>query len=220
MGADPRAYDPVMDERLGAAERSEGRLALRFVVGAVSLGRERLVEELRRWEQVARAEGPAPPRPPTRRAGQHRALGAVLRLPTYAARVRGRVRHHEQRVRARVRPAWLRVSRTRRGRRWRAQVDAWTDRVRRELELWERLGGAEEAEARALARVGLSAAPDALFERLADDPKLRALIAEQSTGMTRSALEQLRDRAAGADARVESFFERLLRRPLTPAAEE
>lgn len=57
-----------------------------------------------------------------------------------------------------------------------------------------------------------------VIDDLTTDPKIRALVAEQGRGMMGDAAQELRGSAASADDRVESAFQRLLRRqPPAPA---
>jgi hypothetical protein len=56
-----------------------------------------------------------------------------------------------------------------------------------------------------------------VVDDLTNDPKVRDLVAEQGRGLIGEAAQELRDNTATADDRIESAFNRLLRRPPRPA---
>jgi len=75
------------------------------------------------------------------------------------------------------------------------------------------VGRREEPIARTLARAATAAGLTSVFDRIASNPQLRSLIREQSAGMGRSALNDLRARSARADARAESVVGHVLPHP-------
>jgi hypothetical protein len=194
-------------------ERSDGRLLFRLSVGAVAVGTDRLVAELRSWDAQAR-EAVRDARSGADHPTRQRLVGALIMAPGYlrgASRQAGRLYGRTaERVLA---PLGARLLRTERGRRSKARLDALRARFEAEVATWETLGRLEERDGRALAEVGLATATESFLERLAQNPELRELIAEQSAGLTRSLLDEAREVGVVADGRVEAAIRRLLRRP-------
>lgn len=57
---------------------------------------------------------------------------------------------------------------------------------------------------------------DGILDHLASTPALDELVSEQAFGVTRGAVEEVRESSAAADWMTESLFRRLLRRPARP----
>ena len=74
------------------------------------------------------------------------------------------------------------------------------------------VGRREEQQGRSLARATRGFGLTRIFDRVADSPQLRSVIREQSAGMGRSALVDLREGSARADELAESVMGRLLPR--------
>lgn len=193
-------------------EPSDARLLLRLGLGALSVGEEELERALRSWSREARAraatvtDGDAHPI-------RHRVVGALVTAPTHTREAAARARRSYRRT---VGP-WVSavgqlVARTAPGRRLRARARELRDRLRLESARWEVIGRAEESEARALVSVGREAITDAVFERLAEDPAIRDLVAEQSASLGEAVLEEARDFGESADERLESALRRVFRR--------
>jgi hypothetical protein len=170
----------------------------RLVIGGVAVG-----EQILRMIPV----GPAPPSPPAQPpAPRHAVIGAVVH-----GRARlGRARH-------RMRPLVAAASR-------------WANRFRSSRRLlegtrsmvaeWSRTGQREEAEARAMT---LTLAEDLIRVALAvvaDSPEVRSVVHEQSAGLGRSALADLRERSAHADAITAAASGRVFGRRDRPEPQE
>jgi len=196
---------------------SDPRLLFRLAVGAAALGRERLVSELRSWDREVRAGG-LPERLDGDHPARHRLVGAMVMAPGYVTGAARRARHAYARSAGRlVAPLGARWLRTEPGRRLSARAHALRERLELEVATWEVVGRVEEREGRALAHAGYEAASETFFRHLAQNPELRDLIAEQSAGLTRTFLTDVREIGASADTRVEAAIRRLLRRPPRPA---
>ncbi len=74
------------------------------------------------------------------------------------------------------------------------------------------VGRREEQQGRSLARATGAFGLTQILDRVADSPQLRSVIREQSAGMGRSALVNLRERSARADELAASVLGRLLPR--------
>jgi len=97
------------------------------------------------------------------------------------------------------------------------EIRRWSNAVRSRaitigLSLAE-VGRREEPIARRLARAATAAGLTSVFDHIASNPQLRLLIREQSAGMGRSALNDLRVRSARADAIAESVVGHLVPHP-------
>jgi hypothetical protein len=196
---------------------SGGRLLFRFGVGATELAGERLVAALRTIETLmadadAVADGGTEPEAEAELRLRHAVLGALAALPGWAdaaiargrrasssafdvaMRGRGLVFHAPGARRARLRLAELR-----------AAVDA-------RLARWAEEGRREEQAGRAMASVALRALSEEAVAAVAESPELKRVIAEQSEGITVSAVAGLRQRSARADRFAEAVARRLLGR--------
>ena len=148
---------------------------------------------------------------------RHRLIGALIMTPTYAEDATAHVRSVYRRTFAGlVATITDLVTRTRPGQRWHARAEALRGRLEREVDRWEVIGRVEEREGRAMAEVGLDAVLDGVFERLAEDPELRELIAEQSAGLSKDLLDEARDLTESADNRLESAVRRVFGRAPKP----
>jgi|SRR4051794_543702 hypothetical protein len=152
----------------------------RLLLGGLAVGEQILTIPVERSEQVAAAPGTLPPP-----SARHLVIGALLHGRAGLARARRRVLPM-----AAVAARWAsRFSSSRR----------LLERTRRTLAGWSRTGQREEAEARLLTMaVGQDFIRVALAV-IADSPEVRSVVHEQSSGLTRSALADLRDRSAHAD---------------------
>jgi hypothetical protein len=193
---------------------SPSRLMARLLGGGVVAGRARLSEALRVLDQ-ARCQPPlALARPPTLR---HVVIGALVdtppRLQAMARRARplsraaGRWADRTWRLMLRVPIA---------GRVTRRHLAASQQRIAH----WGELGRQEEAAARSLAEAAAQAMVEVAVAVVADSPDVRRVIEEQSAGLTRSMLEDIRDRSARADERAQALARHLLRRRRRPPASQ
>jgi hypothetical protein len=194
---------------------SGGRLLFRFGVGATELAGERLVAALRAIDTLmaeGNVGGGAEPEVEEELHFRHAVLGALAALPGWAdaaiargrrasssaldvaVRGRGLVFHAPGARRARLRLAELR-----------ARVDA-------QLARWAEEGRREEQAGREMAAVALQALSEEAVAAVADSPELKRVIAEQSEGITVSAVAGLRQRSARADRLAEAVARRILGR--------
>lgn len=184
---------------------ADRRLLLRFLIGAGQLGRARLLE-------VLRASAPVDVEPP-RAAWWHPLLGALVEAPALLAAARITARRAYVRGPGRVvDPMWQRVRPTRAGQRIEARIDALRARVAARRRALEAIGRAEAAAASGLAESALGHLYTGTFVRLAGSPELAHLIHEESAGLTRGMVNELRDLSARADTRAERLVRRLRRR--------
>lgn len=184
---------------------SDRRLLLRFAIGALWLGRTRLVEELR-----------AVPPPDAVEASplglRHPLIGAVIAAPALLAMLRTAGR--------RVLGATARVLRPI------SNVGMWLfgqHPIRREVALLRArveillqrlaiLGLAEEAAGRELAEAAIARIYVETMDWLGDSRQLRHLIQESSAGLSRGMMDQLRRRTANADTQAEDIIRKLKKR--------
>jgi hypothetical protein len=75
------------------------------------------------------------------------------------------------------------------------------------------VGRREERISRTLAHAASEAGLTSVVDRIANSPQVRSLIREQSAGMGRSALNDLRARSARADTLAESVLGHVLPHP-------
>ncbi|AKF11075.1 hypothetical protein DB32_008224 [Sandaracinus amylolyticus] len=183
------------------------RIALRFVVGCLSLARERLGSDLRAWDGHA-------PRDVVRGSARwHRVVGLCVRAPSHASDAIARGRASCTHLAARLAPWWRPFARSAIARRVAGRVDVLRATWRDEMTLAERVGRDEEARGRDLARVGLRELSDRVFDRLATNPDVQALVATQSASVTSTALDELRAAVAEADDSVSAAFQRWIDDP-------
>jgi hypothetical protein len=168
----------------------------RLLLGGLAVGEQILTFPTDRSEGVAATSGTLPPP-----SARHLVIGALLHGRAGLARAGRRVLPV-----AAVAARWAsRFSSSRR----------LLERTRRILAGWSRTGQREEAEARL---VTLAVGEDFIRVALAviaDSPEVRSVVHEQSAGLTRSALADLRDRSAHADTIAAAVSERVVgrRRP-------
>lgn len=187
------------------SEPSERRLLLRFAIGALVVGRARLIEELRAIPPPDAVEAPA--------IGiRHPLLGALVSAPAALDAVAAAGKRFAARGARAFRPVsnagrWIFGSHPMRRevRRLRARVDNL-------LQRWAILGLAEEAAGRELADVAISRIYDETMTWLGENNQLRDLIHESSAGLTRGVLGDLRKRTATADTRAENMLRRVRRK--------
>jgi hypothetical protein len=197
-------------------ELTSARLVFRFVVGGTALAGEWLAEALRALEELP---------PPAAASGGEAApagKGAVLVGAVSAAL---RWRPPGARLEAASRGATLASRRglrllsrapgaglvTRHYRELRQEVDE-------QLRRWAEEGARESLAARRLARLATPSFFELVVGRLAQSPELRGVIEEQSAGLARSSVEELRGRSEVADRVVERFVRRLIHRRSKQAA--
>jgi hypothetical protein len=196
------------------APASAGRQVLRLIVGTTLLAVESAgsaLQQLGSGELQDQAT-PTTPLPPA--SARHVLIGALAVGPDWltqqmnrlARRGRDAVAGGMQRASLPVRLA-ARVLPTDDVRRWLNQTRARA--VVTALKLAE-IGRHEERIARSLARAAAAAGMTSVVDRIANSPQVRSLIREQSAGMGRSALNDLRAQSARADALAESVVGRLL----------
>jgi hypothetical protein len=194
---------------------SAARLILRLMVGGTILAVEDAERALRHLAAGAAPDGilaeplPAP-------SARHVLIGALATGPARLSALlqRGqrvvarpaKLASHGLRAVARVVPRVVpNEALTRRANRLRARALTTARRL-------AEVGRREEQEGRALARAAVADALTDVLDVVADSPQLQTVIREQSAGMGRSALGELRERSARADTLVESVLGHLLPR--------
>jgi hypothetical protein len=189
---------------------------LRFVLGMVALTEERFGAILATSSAVA---APTPELPNVAPARRHAALGLLLEALELARLAPPAVRARLSRATAGMRRFAPRLVGTRRllgrapgaaalnrglRRRWSA--------AKSRLAAWTVAGMREETEARALARAALITMRERAIARVAESPDLKQVIRDQSEGIAVTAVAELRERSAEADALAEGALRRLLGR--------
>jgi hypothetical protein len=203
-GPDQRTEEP--------AEIPAGRLLLRFAVGAAELGIEGLAAALRQFE-VERLAAP-PVEPPAPLSGRHVVIGALCDAPAWLAHqlhpTRGLMPVRREQGR------WARLARLARRAPGVAQATRYAEaleaRGRAQLARWAELGAHEEQAGREIARLAIGVMFENAMSHVAESPELKQVIEEQSQGLTRSAMNDIRETSARADRLVESVARRLLGR--------
>lgn len=193
---------------------SAGRQVLRLIVGSTLLAVDRAGSALRQLggSELRDQATPAAPLPPA--SARHVLIGALAVGPAWltqqmhrlARRRRGSAASGVRRASLPLRFA-ARLLPTDELRRWWNQARARA--VVTGLKLAE-VGRHEEHIARSLARAAAASGMTSVVDRIANSPQVRSLIREQSAGMGRSALNDLRAQSARADALAESVASHLL----------
>ena len=192
---------------------SATRQVLRLIVGSTLLAVEGAGTALQRLAagQVPAGTATAQPLPPP--SPRHVLIGALAIGPAW-------VNQQMHRFTQRGRGAWAGVQRASRPLKFAARFLP-TDELRRlsnnvrsrateiAFALAE-VGRREEPIARTLAHTATASAFTSVLDRVASNPQLRSLIREQSAGMGRSALNDLRAQSARADTLAESAVGHLL----------
>jgi hypothetical protein len=80
------------------------------------------------------------------------------------------------------------------------------------VDRWVALGTREEHEARLLARQAVPGLFEEVVDLLTKNPELRALVLRESTSLTNSAVQEVRERVGTADALVERLVHGIMRR--------
>jgi hypothetical protein len=198
------APEPAQTEHAMSA-----RLLLRFAIGVVELGGERLSAALRRFDAEERLAAPVEPPAPV--SGRHVVLGALCAAPEWLSH---KLHPNPSLVPVR-RPGnrWGRLLHRApgmaRARRYAAALGA---RTRAQLTRWAEVGVREEQVGRELARRATGQIFANAMARVAESPELQQVIEQQSEGLTTSAMNELRESSARADKMVESVAGRLLHR--------
>jgi len=194
----------------GEGRVSAARLLFRFGIGTTELAGERLIAALRELDSVmpdVAAEG-APER--TLRL-HHALLGAVTSLPAWARVTLARRRAARSMSRRGANGRRL-ASRLPGADRIRQRYEMLLARVEAQLVRWALAGRREELAGRALAETAIREASHELVSAVAESPELKRVIAEQSEGLGTSAMAELRESTARADALAERVTRRFLRR--------
>ena len=197
--------------------RSATRQVLRAIVGSTLLAVENAGAALQdiaatQLSDAATAAAPLPPR-----SARHVLIGALAVGPAWvnqqmtqlARRGRGALAGGVQRASGPLRFA-ARLLPTEEIRRWSNVVRSRAAAIA--LDLAE-VGRREERIARALAGAAVTSGVTRIFDRIASSPQLRSLVREQSAGMGRLALDDLRAQSARADGFAESLVGHLLPHP-------
>jgi hypothetical protein len=198
-----------------AGKVSAARVIFRLAVGGTVLAVEEAGRSLRELADSRTDQRPTEPLPAT--SARHVLIGALALGPAWMNQLvrRGRgalfdsLFSHPAKLASRGLQVVARVMPTERlaHRADQLRTDALTTARR-----WADVGRREEQQGRSLARATGAFGLTQILDRVADSPQLRSVIREQSAGMGRSALVDLRERSARADGRAESVLGRLLPR--------
>lgn len=185
---------------------SDGRLLLRFALGAMRIARERLVDELRACE-TATGEVPEIALGPA--TARHTLIGAAIAAP---AAIAGRVRSARDSARRLLDPGVRALEATRAGRWLASYAQKLAARIEAEVAYWGALGQAEEAVGRALAQEAVDRIHHEVLAQLGGSAELQHLIEEHTAGLTRGVVGELRELSASADTWAERIVHRWRRR--------
>ena len=186
----------------------DGRLVLRFALGATSLGGARFLSELRAAGRRPRAPATAP-EPQLR----HHLVGAAVLASSAVASAAAATRlQWTKQAHSLARSCGRLLARSRLG--WR--VDGALRRLRargvKTTGRWARVGRAEEDAGRALVHALATRGFHGAVGRLGQSADLRHLVEEKSAGLSRSAVKELRELFTRADPRIEHSVRRSRRR--------
>ncbi len=210
----------MLDEAGATSEPSltRARLLTRLVIGTASLGRERLLTALEKWDaEVGESGGERAALPPP--SAMHFLVGALVLAPgAVARRIAHATRWYEETVGADVQRLGRAISMLpmltpliHRCERLRAQSE---EAARR----WGAVGAEEEIRGRALAGRAVDEFLEFWLRKAAESPEVQELIKEQSSGLSQLAVDRVREGSERADDVLESFVDRVFRRPLARRA--
>jgi hypothetical protein len=181
-----------------------GRQLFRFLVGLSTVAPERLALAFK----LAGELGPPTPTAPLPAAPRHVLIGAMSLLPTWLGQ------------------AWARADPA--ARRWggraarlsshllpgplAAPLRNLREAVTANAAAWAEIGRREEQAGRHLVQQSAQVLPDSILSRVAESSDLRKVMAEQTAGFTRTAVDRLRQTSARADDAGESVILRVFRR--------
>jgi hypothetical protein len=195
----------------GEGHVSSARLLFRFGIGVTDLGGERLIAALRAFDALLPDDADA--RGPDRAlAPRHALLGALAALPAAARGALARGYAATRPLRRGIARGRGLVSHIPGARRARRLTEDWRARAEAQLVRWALAGRREEISGRALAATAIRTAAHELVSAVAESPELKHVIAEQSESLGESAMAELREGTARADALAERMARRLLGR--------
>jgi hypothetical protein len=188
-----------------ARPATAGRRLFRFVVGVALIGPERLSMGLGMLDELG-PPAPITDAPPA--SPRHVFIGAVSRLPAGLARTRVRVTplvqrwgRRSQRMAARALP-----------RRAVAGLRSLRQRMAARIASWQQVGQREEAAGRRLVDLALRVVPGSVMSAVSDSPDVRQFLQNETAGLTRNAIDRLRQTSARADDVSESVTRRVFGR--------
>ncbi len=182
-------------------------LVLRFALGAFSLAGARLVAELRDPESAA-----APPAELPLRLRHHLLGAAILGSSAIASAAAATRLQWAARAGSLADRCGRFLAASRLGLRFDRELRRLVGNAAATAGRCAEIGRAEEQAGRRLAHAVAERAYQDAVARLGRSPELRHLVAQESAGLTRSAVGELRERCARADDRIESTVRRLRRR--------
>jgi hypothetical protein len=210
-GAVPRSAQPR-----AARESDPGEALILLIVGALLEGTDVARQRLQRWDAMAHAlaEGMIGDEANDGLSAhplRYTLLGALLDAE---ANVRYRAASLRRRGTRAVRwwAGMLQPMASHLPLEWQLQWDTLVERTQLLTDSWLLEGYDAERHGRTLARYALHASMEEVLESLARNPQVRELIEQQSAGVAGEAIDEVRTRAASADAWVEQFTRALLRR--------
>jgi hypothetical protein len=185
---------------------------LRLLAGAVALGIDRLSDYAAQLESRIPMV-PGDPESTETRRGTAMAVGLVLSLEDYAragltatGRARRTITHAFGPVTSLLTTVWP-------GTAVATRVDQLRLWLQGEMERIVTIGRLEAPRAEQLAVRAFEETVAVVVDHLAQSDALRALIAGASAGLTKTAVEEVREGSAVADDRAEALIRRILRRP-------
>jgi hypothetical protein len=202
----PAPPGPTVGETTGAAPVvPPGRQLFRFVVGVAAVAPGRLATALQAVGEVART--PPPPAAPA--APRHVLIGALSALPAWLADSLARADPVARRWGGRATqllPRRLVLE----------PLDDLRKLVAQHAATWSEVGRREEQAGRQLVEQALQVVPDSVLAAVSESADLRRVMSEQTAGITRTAVDRLRETSARADDLSESVVRRVFRRRSRP----
>lgn len=210
-GAAPQSAQPR-----AARESDAGEALILLIVGALLEGTDVARQRLQRWDAMAHAfaEGMIGDEADDSLSAhplRYTLLGALLDAQ---ADVRYRAASLRRRGTRAVRwwAGMLQPMASHLPLEWQLQWDTLVERTQLLTDSWLLEGYDAERHGRTVARYALHTSMEEVLESLARNPQVRELIEQQSAGVAGEAIDEVRTRAASADAWVEQFTRALLRR--------
>jgi hypothetical protein len=231
--AAPSPGDQAGGIREDGASFDAAEAVLRVLIGALLVGSDELRHQLEQWE-ATRQPAPSPPTlqsmteppryVPLSESMRHALVGLLFetearmrwRLSTLAGRLARLSDMAEYVFTTRLEP----VIRQTPFDPVLGRLDELLFVTMATVDRWSARGRTEERQGRTEAREALARIADELLDYMSRNPEVRALIERQGSSIAEEAVEQVRERTASADTRLERLAHSLLHRPMKDGATE
>lgn len=241
LPADNPVMDPAQEEQLeqilqqmalSQADTDILRSLTRVIIGGALLSWDELMAHLRMWEikmqyirarqQMARAGTPDLRRLATPPSSQADNAAETMRYALIGLLFQSQNRFRKRTAQALGladkttgafwKPVRDWMERSRLTRPARSQLDSLIERGEMVVDQWVQQGREEEVHSRRLATVAVQETFSTSMDQLGRAPALQDLVRQQSAGLTKDVLDEVRERTVSADTVVEHVARSLLRR--------